>query len=137
MGSLYLEKTLAVLRAPGGNNLKTGDRAVPSGIILRVLSGDTSSGAVRTTEDDWTWNVSTRHIICLSGRVDDLVDGLHCEVESHKLASTGIKMKPLMMSTCWRDVHRSETSQSGASRNACEAHLGDWCVDDTLFAELV
>ena len=73
----------------------------------------------------------------LASGIDDLVDGLHGEVEGHELASTRLGVNFLAMSTRLRDVHWSETSQSSTSRNAREAHLGDWGVDDTFLTELV
>ena len=75
--------------------------------------------------------------MCLAGRVDDLVDGLHGKVESHEFTSTQVEISLAAVSTCLDDVHWSETSQSSASCNTREAHLGDRCVDDTFLTELV
>jgi hypothetical protein len=85
----YLEQTLAILRTPGANDLETGDRAVPCGVIVRVLSGDTGCGSVGTSENDGAGNVSARHVVGLASRVDNLVNGLHGEVEGHELATGG------------------------------------------------
>jgi hypothetical protein len=52
-----------------------------------MLGTDTSGSAVGTAEDDWAWYISARHVISLSSRVDDLINGLHGEVEGHELAS--------------------------------------------------
>ena len=73
----------------------------------------------------------------LAGRIDDLVDGLHGEVESHELASIRVEVSSLVASTRLGNVHRPETSQSSTSRDTREPHLGDRCVDDTLLTELV
>ena len=83
----YLEQALAVLSTPRADDLQSGDGAVPRCVVLRVLSGNTSSRAVRTAEDDRTWDVSARHVVRLSGRVDDLVDGLHGKVPCHEFAT--------------------------------------------------
>jgi len=102
-----------------------------------VLGANTSSGTIRSTEDDWAWNISSRHVMCLAGRIDNLVNGLHCEVESHEFASFRVKVNFLVVGTRLRDVHRSETGQSSTSRNTREAHLGDRCINDTLLTKLV
>ena len=70
----HLQKTTAVLGAVGGDDLEAGDLAVPrcreharasaavrtystptqvlTGVVLRVLSSNTSSGSVRSTENN-------------------------------------------------------------------------------------
>jgi len=73
----------------------------------------------------------------LASRVDDLVDGLHSEVESHEFASIRGEVNFPVVSTRSKDVHWSETGQSSTSRDTRETHLGDWGVDDTLLTELV
>src|ERR1700761_5935811 len=52
-----------------------------------MLCCNASSSTIGTTEHDWTWHIPSRHVICLSSRVDNLVNGLHCEVKSHELAA--------------------------------------------------
>jgi hypothetical protein len=52
-----------------------------------VLCSDASSSTVGTTEDDRTWDVSSRHVVGLASRVNDLVDSLHGKVEGHEFAS--------------------------------------------------
>ncbi|KAH3688590.1 hypothetical protein WICPIJ_000434 [Wickerhamomyces pijperi] len=44
-----------------------------------------SEDTVWTSEGDVTWLDTTRHVVGLSGRVDDVIDGLHGEVEGHEL----------------------------------------------------
>lgn len=78
-----LQQALAVGRTPGGDDLQTGHTSVPRAVVLRVLSSDTGSGTVGTTEDDGTGDVTTRHVVGLAARVDDLVDRLHGKVPSH------------------------------------------------------
>ena len=104
---------------------------------MGVLSTDTGSGTVGPTEDDRARNIPSGHVMCLAGGIDDLIDGLHGEVESHELASTRVKVNFSAVNTRSRNVHWSETGQSSASRNTCKAHLGDRCVNDALLAELV
>ena len=81
-----LQQTLGILRAPGSDNLQTRDTAVPSGVVLGVLGGNTSGETVRSTEGDVAGLDTTRHVVGLGGRVDDLIDSLHGEVEGHELA---------------------------------------------------
>ena len=83
----HLQETLAVLGTPRTDDLKAGDLTVPRCVVLRVLSCDTGSSTVRATEDDGYGDIAARHVIRLAGRVDNLVDGLHGEVEGHKLAT--------------------------------------------------
>jgi hypothetical protein len=75
--------------------------------------------------------------MCLAGRIDDLVDGLHGEVEGHELASIRAMVNLLIVNTRSWDVHWSKTGQSSTSRNTRKAHLSDRGVDDTLLTELV
>jgi hypothetical protein len=114
-----LQQTLGILGRVRRNDLQTGDRAVPGGVILGVLSSDTRSETVGTTESDVARLDTTRHVVSLSGRVDDLVNGLHGEVEGHELAD-GVK-----------------TSEGGTDGQTAETGLSDGRVNDTLLAEAV
>jgi len=114
-----LQETLGILSAPGGDNLETGNAAVPGREILGVLSTDTSSETVGTTEGDVTRLDTTRHVEGLGGGVDDLIDGLHGEVEGHELAN------------------RVKTTQGSTNSETAETRLGDRSVNDTLLAEAV
>jgi hypothetical protein len=87
-----LQKTLAVGSTPWTDDLQSGNGSVPSGVILRVLSTDTGSGTVRTSEDDGTWDISTRHVVCLSSRVDNLINGLHGEIPGHFSSALVLRM---------------------------------------------
>ena len=51
-----------------------------------MLSTDTSSETVGTTEGDVAGLDTTGHVVGLCGGVDNLVNGLHGEVEGHELA---------------------------------------------------
>ncbi|KAI6756497.1 hypothetical protein HG531_014112 [Fusarium graminearum] len=83
-----LQETLGILGAPGRNDLETGNAAVPGGVVLGVLSSNTSSKTVGTTECDVTGLDATRHVEGLGSRVDNLIDSLHGKVEGHKLTLT-------------------------------------------------
>ncbi|KAI6775058.1 hypothetical protein HG530_001816 [Fusarium avenaceum] len=115
-----LQETLGILSAPGGDNLETGNAAVPGREILGVLSTDTSSETVGTTEGDVTRLDTTRHVEGLGGGVDDLIDGLHGEVEGHELTLNGVK-----------------TTQGSTNSETTETRLGDRSVNDTLLTEAV
>lgn len=52
-----------------------------------MLCGDTSGRAVRASEYNRAWHIPTGHIIRLTRGVDNLVNGLHCKVEGHELAT--------------------------------------------------
>lgn len=81
-----LEQALGVLGAPGGDDLEAGDAAVPRAVVLGVLGCHTGGEAVGATEGDVAGLNTAGHVQGLGGGVDDLVDGLHGEVEGHELA---------------------------------------------------
>ena len=114
-----LQQTLGVLGRVRRNDLKTGDGTVPGGVVLGVLGSDTSGETVGTTESDVARLDTTGHVVSLSGRVDDLVNGLHGEVEGHELAD-GV-----------------EASEGGTDGQTAETGLSDGRVNDTLVAEAV
>ena len=114
-----LEQTLGVLGRVGRNDLKTGDGTVPRGVVLGVLGSNTGGETVGTTEGDVAGLDTTGHVVSLGGGVDDLVNGLHGEVEGHELAD-GV-----------------ETSEGGTDGQTAETGLGDGRVDDTLVTETV
>ena len=51
-----------------------------------MLCGNASRKAVRPSKGDVTRLDPTGHIMCLGCRVDDLINGLHGEVEGHEFA---------------------------------------------------
>ena len=114
-----LEQTLGVLGRVGRNDLKTGDGTVPRGVVLGVLGSNTSGETVGTTEGDVAGLDTTGHVVSLGGGVDDLVNGLHGEVEGHELAD-GV-----------------EASEGGTDGQTAETGLSDGRVNDTLVAEAV
>lgn len=84
-----------------------------------MLSSNTGGETVGTAEGDVAGLDTTGHVVSLGGRVDDLVNGLHGEVEGHELAD-GV-----------------ETSEGGTDSQTAETGLGDGRVDDTLVTETV
>ena len=84
---------------------------VPGRIVLAVLGGDARGGAVRAAEHDRAAHLAARHVERLGGRVDDLVDRLHGEVEGHELDD------------------RLEAGERRADAEAGKAVLGDRRVD--------
>lgn len=83
-----------------------------------MLSSYTSGGTVRAAENDRNVDRTGRHVECFGRRVDDLIDGLHGEVEGHELA------------------HRTQTGEGSADGNTGETHLGDGRIDYPLVAVL-
>jgi len=80
---------------------------VPGGKALRVLGGHAERRAVGAPEHDRHVDGARAHVEGLGGRVDDVVDGLHGEVEGHELAD-GL-----------------EAGHGGAHGDASDAHLSE------------
>lgn len=80
---------------------------------------DTGGGAVGAAEDDRDVDVAGRHVVLLGGRVDDVVNGLHREVERHELDD------------------RLGVVVGGADGETGEASFRDRRVDDALVAVLL
>lgn len=59
---------------------------VPRREALRVLCSHPSGRPVGASEDDGHRDGPRGHVARLGCRVDDLIDGLHGEVERHELA---------------------------------------------------
>lgn len=51
-----------------------------------MLRGHTGGKAIGTSERDVAGLNTARHVVCFCGGVDDLIDGLHGEVEGHEFA---------------------------------------------------
>ncbi len=51
-----------------------------------MLCSHARSETIRSSEGDIARLGTTGHVMCFSGRVDDLVDSLHGEIECHELA---------------------------------------------------
>ena len=107
-----LEQALGVGRRVGHDHLQARDMAVPGGIVLAVLGGDARGRTVRAAEDDRRAHLAARHVERLGGRIDDLVDRLHGEVEGHEFDD---RLQP---------GHRRADADAG------KAVLGDRRVDD-------
>lgn len=84
-----------------------------------MLSCNTGSETVGTSESDVTWLDTTGHVVGLCGGVDDLVNGLHGEVEGHELAD-------------W-----VKTGERSSDSQTAKAGLSDRAVDDSLVTEAV
>ena len=109
-----LEETLGILSIIRSNDLETGDGAIPSSKALRVLSSDSGSSTVATTENDGDVHLTTRHVAGLSSRVDDVINGLEREVEGHELANG------------------TKTTHGSTNGETSETHLSNRGVDHTL-----
>jgi hypothetical protein len=114
-----LHQALGVGGVIGRHDLQARDLGVPGRIVLAVLGADAAGGAVRAAEHDSRADLAARHVERLGGRVDDVVDGLHGEVERHELDDR------------LQARHRCPDAEAG------EAVLGDRGVHDTLVAELL
>ena len=84
-----------------------------------MLCCHTRGEAVGSTEGDVAGLNATRHVVCLARGVDDLINGLHGEVEGHELA------------------HRMQARQCRAHRETAESRFSDRTVDDSLVAEAI
>ena len=114
-----LEQALGVGRAIGRDHDQPGHVRVPAAVILAVLGADAAGGAVGPAEHDRAAHLPARHVIGLGGRIDDVVDRLHREVEGHELDD-----RP-------QPAHRRAGAEAG------KAIFGDRRVDDALGAELL
>jgi hypothetical protein len=94
-----LQQTLGILGAVWRNDLESRNASVPRGVILRMLSSDTGSETVGTTEGNVAGLDTTGHVVGLCGGVDNLVNGLHGEVEGHELALCRCQICFLAMET--------------------------------------
>ncbi len=84
-----------------------------------MLGADPGGGAVGAAEDDRAAHLAARHIIGLRRRIDNMINGLHGEVESHELDD------------------RPQAAHRGAGADSGEAIFGDRRVDHALRAEFV
>ena len=91
---------------------------IPARIALRMLRGDAGRRSVRPPEDDRAAHLAAGHVKRLGGGVDDLVDGLHREVEGHELD------------------HGAQPSEGRAHTQPGEAVFGNRRVADAPRSEL-
>ncbi len=90
----WFQKAPSILGAPGTDHLQTGTVSIPGSEALGVLSRHTGRRTIRPTEHNRDGLPAGRHVVGLGGGVDDLIDGLHGEVEGHELTDwpqTGLK----------------------------------------------
>ena len=113
------QQALGVGGVIGRDDLEARHIGIPGGIIVGVLRADTAGGAIGTAEDDRTTHLATGHVERLGGGIDDVVDGLHGEVEGHEFND------------------RTQPVEGRADTQAGKAVLGDRRVDDALGTELV
>jgi len=85
-----------------------------------VLSSNAESSSVGASENHWTASSTSRHVKRFCGTVNNLIDGLHGEIESHELA----------------DWLHAATTKSGSDSHTSEAHFGNWSVNDSVLAVL-
>ena len=114
-----LQQALGVGGVVGRDHLQARHVGVPAGIVLAVLGRDARGRAVGAAEHDRAVHLAAGHVERLGGRIDDLVDGLHGEVEGHELDD------------------RLQARHGRADAEAGEAVLGDRRVDHPLVAELL
>ena len=84
-----------------------------------MLGAHAAGGAVGAAEDDAGADLAAGHVQGLGRRIDDVVDGLHGEVERHELDD------------------RLQPRHGGADAQAGKAVLGDRGIDDALVAKLL
>ena len=114
-----LEQPLGVGGVIGRHHLQAGDVGVPGGIVLAVLGRHPGRRAIGAPEDDGTGDLPARHVKGLRRRIDNVINRLHGEVESHEL-DDGPQPR-----------HGRADSEAG------EAMLGDGGVDHPAGAELL
>ena len=114
-----LQKSLCIGGRIRLHDFQTGDLRIPSCVVLTVLRAHTSRRAVRAAEHNGAAHLTARHVQRLGGRIDDMVDRLHSEVESHELHDGA---KP---------------AKGRTDCDAREAVFGNWRVNDALASELV
>ena len=114
-----LEQPLGVGGGRGRDHLEPRHMRIPGRIFLAVLRRHARRGPVRAPEHDGTGELPAGHIMRLGRRVDDMVDGLHREVEGHELDDG------------------PQAGERRANAQAREARLRDGRVDHAARAELV
>src|SRR6187455_797159 len=92
---------------------------VPSGVILAVLGSDPRRRAIGAAKHGGAAHLTACHVKRLGGRVDDVVDRLHGEVEGHEFDD------------------RPEPGKGSTDPDASEAIFGDRSIDDAVWPELV
>ena len=114
-----LEQPLGRRRIVRRDDDQARHAGVPRRIVLAVLRGDAARRAVGAAEHHRAAHLAAAHVIGLGGRVDDVIDRLHREVERHELDD---RLQP---------AHRRTGAEAG------ETVFGDRRVDDARRAELL
>lgn len=133
-----LQQTLCILGAVRGDDLQSGDASVPGSVVLGVLGGDTGGEAVGATEGDVAGLDTAGHVVRLCAGVNDLVNGLHGEVEGHELAlPSPLVPGTLQLPSTGGTHHGVQTCQRSTHTETGEPRLGDGAVDYPPLAEAV
>ena len=114
-----LEQALGVGGGRGCDHLEPRHMRVPCRIFLAVLGGNARRRPVRPAEYDRARDLPAGHVMRLGRRIDDMVDGLHGEVEGHEFHDG------------------AQPRECRANAEPREAHLGDGRVDHAARPELV
>jgi hypothetical protein len=80
-----LKQPLRVLTRIRRQHLQPRHARIPRRKTLTMLRRHPRRDPVRPPENDRARDVARRHVILFRGAVDNLVDGLHAEVERHEL----------------------------------------------------
>lgn len=132
-----LEQTLGILCAVWRDDLESGNASVPRSVILRVLGSDTGGETIGATEGDVAGLDTTGHVVCLCGRVDNLVNGLHGKVERHELA-LALPSELLFAEKEYEGTdNRVQASERSTDGQTSETRLGNGRVDDPLLTKAV
>lgn len=101
-----------------------------------MLGGDPSGSSVGAAENYRTGHIAARHVISLASRIDNLINRLHGEIESHELAaSVDMNLQGIHQSSV--NIHRTKSLKSSTDSKASEAHFSDGGIDNTLLAKLI
>jgi hypothetical protein len=113
-----LQQAFRISRRERHDHLEARHVGVPGGVIVAVLCADARCCAIGATEHDGAAQLTAGHVERLGRRIDDVVDGLHCEVEGHEF-DDGL-----------------EAAHGRTHADASKAVLGDRRIDDPARAEL-
>lgn len=101
-----------------------------------MLGGDTGGETVGATEGDVAGLDTAGHVVRLRGGVDDLIDGLHGEVEGHELALVSLESRPESLTS--NDTYdRVKTREGSTDSQTGETGLGNRRVNDSLGTESI
>ena len=101
-----LQETLCVLCAVWRNNLQPRYASIPRSVVLGMLGSDTGGETVGTAESDVAGLDSSRHVVSFRGRVDNLINSLHSEIEGHELALESFCQSHRLLPASFKYVQR-------------------------------